>query len=321
MWYLHWGHPELFRFALTLAALLAMRRTCYPLAVAAAALASLQNQALVLLVAYLGICGLWRCRSLTDAALLAGAALPCMLPPLYNYAHFGMFSIQAGWLSTQGLAGKMLDVFFDLNVGLLPYLPISLLAYFGLLTVQLLGQRRLTRDHQLFAVMLAMMSVACMQSNWNNDATGPMRYSIWMVLPILFLSLATNIELLLRSRPLQVALGLGVALQAGIVIWLGPFDSQLSFVEHSPAARFVLEHAPSVYDPHHEIFCERVAHAERACDGLAIYESRAGCHKALVRCDRLPELATRCASVPIWAESRCASPGPARQAELFYVDY
>jgi hypothetical protein len=317
LWYLHWSHPEVFIFCFTLGALMALKRDAFSLAVALAAVASLQNQTLVLFVAYLGVCGLLRVRTPRDAGLLALAGAPVLLPPLYNFVHFGKFSILTNWLSSEGMLGRMVDVFFDLNLGLLPYVPVTLGLYFGLLLHSAWRERRFTRDHQLFLVVLAMMCVACMQSNWNNDSSGLNRYAVWMVLPFAFMTLAVHAEDLLRQPLLRAVAGFGALLQLGIIVWLGPFDSQLSYVEHSPAARFVFEHAPALYSPTHEIFCERVSHSEAPCGGLAVYATDR-CHKALVRCDLLPELAAACGSIPVAAAERCESAG---DEALFYVDY
>ena len=54
-------------------------------------------------------------REVKQAAVLVLAGTPILLPPLYNFLHFGKFSVLSDWLSSDGMSAKMLDVFVDLS--------------------------------------------------------------------------------------------------------------------------------------------------------------------------------------------------------------
>lgn len=188
----------------------------------------------------------------TMAALAAGVAV-FSLPLLFNLYQFGVPNIIARLFSDPSLVGKtrLLSFFFDLNQGMIIAIPGVLLA------LAAWGWRRPRRDALflglclVFTLVLVLPALAVL--NWNSDAAGVMRYAFWSAMPIVF-------AFLWRLRqserwPLSL-LAVVFAIQAAATYSARTY----SYVEMSPLAKLVLQHAPHWYHPEPEIFVERLGH-------------------------------------------------------------
>ncbi len=299
--FLMWPHPEVFTFALVALALVLAARGAHAAAVLAAALASLQNPPLVLLVALLwagAALAAWRKRSMGKAVLATLAAIPGMLPAAFFQWQFGVFnlSVRPSEAAESLSALRALDLAIDPNLGLLPHAPLVLL----LAVVAALGALRARRAMPalLVLVLLPLLAFATTaNSNWNNDTAGPSRYVVWM-LPILAVVAAGELALG-PSRPLGRAAGwalaLAVAWQAAAMGVRGGPLAGSDFLEHSPAARLVLDHRPSLYRPAPEVFVERTLHHEGPFEGPVVYRDPAGrCRKAWLQWRHAEALVAQC---------------------------
>ena len=188
----------------------------------------------------------------TIAALVAGVAV-FALPILFNLYQFGVPNIIARLFSDPSFVGmtRLVSFFFDLNQGMIVAIPGVLLA------LALWGWRNPRREAVALALCcaftLTLVIPALAVLNWNSDAAGVMRYAFWSSMPIVF-------ALLWRLRqngrwplPLLVVV---FAIQA-LCTWSA---RTYSYVEFSPAANFMLRHAPGLYHPEPEIFVERSGH-------------------------------------------------------------
>jgi hypothetical protein len=298
-----------FSFSFAAMALVFMHRERWKTAIFLASLAALQNPQLVLLAAYLWVKGAVRLR----ARWRGGLALRLVVPwhkalthalagsivlayPLFYYAHFGTFSIvaqQATSLAKLSPA-RALGLLFDLNVGLLPYIPVALLAYLVLVPRSVLASRRLDRPAQLFLVFAAILLVNTLQWNYNHGTSGPSRYVVWM-LPILFFTLASQA----RTRAWHVTLVVAVVVQAGIVWSRGGLIPRYDYLRHSPVAGFVLEHAPWLYNPDYEVFIKRTLHVEgEPTRGPYAYVSDGHCRKVLAKRTHEGPVREICGEIP-----------------------
>jgi hypothetical protein len=183
------------------------------------------------------------------AGLAAGLAL-FALPPLFNLLQFGVPNIIARRFSDPGLISgtRLVSFFFDLNQGAIVALP----GVAAALLVWGWRRRSAATGAVCLALVLALIGPALAVLNWNSGAAGVMRYAFWAGMPLV-------LALLLRVRahgrwPPLLALWLVLAQAAAMV-----HASSYSYVEFSPAARFVLAHAPMHYHPEPEIFAERMA--------------------------------------------------------------
>jgi hypothetical protein len=177
------------------------------------------------------------------AGLAAGLAL-FALPPLFNLLQFGVPNIIARRFSDPGLISgtRLVSFFFDLNQGAIVALP----GVAAALLVWGWRRRSAATGAVCLALVLALIGPALAVLNWNSGAAGVMRYAFWAGMPLV-------LALLLRVRahgrwPPLLALWLVLAQAAAMV-----HASSYSYVEFSPAARFVLAHAPMHYHPEPEI--------------------------------------------------------------------
>jgi hypothetical protein len=328
--FLMWPHPEVFTFAFVTLALVLTARGGHAAAVLAAALASLQNPPLVLLVAMLwaaAALAAWRKKSPGRAALATLAALPGLLPAAFFQWQFGVFnlSVRPSEAAESLSALRALDLAIDPNLGLLPHAPLLLLLGIG----GALGALRRLKPWPalLVLVLLPALAFACTaNSNWNNDTSGPSRYVVWM-LPILALVAAGEIALG-PTRPLGRwggwALGLALATQAAAVLARGGPLARSDFLEHSWAARLVLDHRPSLYRPAPEVFVERTLHHEGPFEGPVVYRDANGrCRKAWLQWRHAGALLAQCGPPPGGVAARLRENADSRETkrDWTWVDY
>lgn len=265
MLYLSWSSPECLSAAALLAGLL-FYLSGAPLAGALlAGLAAQQNPTIVMFLAFAPLmqliigyepeAGLRRNiqrvlgrRELL--ALLAGGAL-FVLPLLFNLWQFGVPNIIAKRFSDASLIGlvRLTSFYFDLNQGMLIGIPALALAL--LLSDWRDGHGRLLVAGLLFTLALALPALAVL--NWNSGAAGVMRYAFWASMPLLFVLLQRLRSLRHWPRAMVAAVLLG---QLGAMAHARSYG----YVEFSPLAEAVMQHAPHWYHPEPEIFAERLNH-------------------------------------------------------------
>jgi hypothetical protein len=246
-----------------------------------------------------------RVHALARASL---ATLPAAFPMAYFYVHFGTPSV----IARQGGAAldllslrKAMELFFDLDLGLLPCAPIAVLAWAAGVAMCLL-RGAVGLDLLASAALLPMALVCTATTNWNHGATGPSRYGVWMVPLIYFALLAWRPRLggSETRRPLAyvVLLTAAVASQAAIVLGRGGPLARPDYLDHSAMARFALRHAPALYNPSPEIFVARTLHVDalayRDLPRPVVYRDGQICRKAWARPEDLVSLATTCGRTP-----------------------
>ena len=328
--FLMWPHPEVFTFGLVTLALVLAARGAHAAAVLAAALASLQNPPLVLLVGMVwaaAALAAWRKKRLGTALSATLAALPGLLPAAFFQWQFGVFnlSVRPSEAAESLSALRALDLAIDPNLGLLPHAPLVLL----LAVVAALGALRSRRAMPalLVLVLLPLLAFATTaNSNWNNDTAGPSRYVVWM-LPILAVVAAGELALG-PTRPLGRAAGWALALAvAGQAAAVGARGGPLAvsdFLEHSRSARLVLDHRPSLYRPAPEVFVERTLHHEGPVDGPVVYRDAANrCRKAWLQWRHAEALVAQCGEPPGPEGARVRAHAGQRETkrDWTYVDY
>jgi hypothetical protein len=328
--FLMWPHPEVFTSGLVTLALALAARGGHAAAVLAAALASLQNPPLVLLVALLwaaAALAAWRKRSPGRAVLATLAAAPGLLPAAFFQWQFGVFnlSVRPSEAAESLSALRALDLAIDPNLGLLPHAPPTLLL--GLVAALGALRSRRVMPALLVLVLLPLLAFATTaNSNWNNDTAGPSRYVVWM-LPLLAFAAAGELAFG-PTRPLGRAAGwalsLAVAWQAAAVGVRGGPLAVSDFLEHSRSARLVLDHRPSLYRPAPEVFVERTLHHEGSFEGPVVYRDAAGrCRKAWLQWRHAEALVAQCGEPPGPDGDRLRAHAGQRETkrDWTYVDY
>ena len=209
--------------------------------------------------------------TLLQPRVLLGVALGVglfALGPLHNLRQFGIPSIIAKVGAAPELISlvRLHSLYFDLNQGMIVAIPGVLLLLLWLALRAAPGQRLAQAGALLLAGLLTMAFAlpALSIGNWNSGAAGVMRYAFWCAMPLVFLALWRLHEA--PRRPMLLAAMLGA-------VQLGAMANAHSYghVEFSPLAKWVMRHAPSLYNPEPEIFAERSTGAEGMMDPTRVY--------------------------------------------------
>ncbi|HET9314812.1 MAG TPA: hypothetical protein VFQ51_04445 [Vicinamibacteria bacterium] len=297
--FLRWTHPEPFAFAAAVCAL-ALHERAPRASLVCAAVASWQAPPLFLLVILLWartVAPAVRSGDIRSAALTTAAALPMALPPAFYLALFGTPNLAArqSFMRVSDLSvRRALDLALDLDVGLLPHTPgVMALAALALALGLARGRWR-DLEAQLLATAAAVALAATLNPNWNNATSGPSRYAVW-ALPLVLWAVASPAARGYRPATVSVA----CALQVAILAARGGPLARTDYLEHSYAARVVLDRWPALYSPTHEIFVERTTGREQDFPPPPfIYRDDGRCRKALLRIRFAEALESECGPIP-----------------------
>lgn len=313
-WFIYWPHTEVFSFSFVVISLVYTGKRNWRAAVFCAALAATQNPPIVFMVVFLWLVGILSSkRKWREVVYLSLLAVPAGGPYLFSLLKYGRLSLYAAKSTgTQYMSVyKAMELFFDLNIGMLPYIPVALILFFGVVVRDVWSKRRLTVNLQLLLLLFVMMFACTPSALWNHGTSGPSRYVIWM-LPIVFYVVVAGAGGQKPARSWYASLlWIAIAVQAVIVFGGGGFTSNLNHTRHTAAAAFVLDHFPSLYNPTHEIFAARTTHrivpietseefgfvvGEHATP--VVYRYKGKCKKALVKGKDLKALEEMCGYVP-----------------------
>jgi hypothetical protein len=302
LWLVRWPHPEVYSASLALVALAAAMAGAWTLAALAASLASAQNPPLLLLLVVLLAPGLRAALPRGKAAVvgLALAVLPAVLPFAWSQWAFGTPSVLARDTTTPANVslGRALELVVDLNIGLLPWMPLVVAAAAAASLRAAARRRAVLVGVGGWALLLAMAVLCTPTHNWNHGTFGPSRYAVWLV-PLL---IVMAVQPLREERPPVGLLALAaaaVAVQAAIVLGRGGLPARMDHLEHSPPARVVLDRWPSLYNPSFEVFSERTRHREVPWDdGPSVYRVGGGCRKVLMQRRHAAEVRAACGADP-----------------------
>ncbi|HEX9185641.1 MAG TPA: hypothetical protein VGB87_01130 [Vicinamibacteria bacterium] len=313
--FLLWPHPEVVTAALATSSLVFRHDGRRGASVLAMALASLQAAPLALAAAALAVEGAWAARGL-DGASRRGAVVRlgpafalALLPTLFALVAFRHPSplVLAGAYHPRHVSlFRALELLLDPNLGLLPYVPVTLALALGL-TLARLWHGRTTDGRPSPAWLLAGLGLVALASsgaaNWNHGTVGPSRYGLWLLPFVLVLLVEAVDSSTGRFRRLALALAVVAVLSQGaIALVRGGVYAQQDYARHSPAARLVLDRWPAAYNPTVETFVERTRHEEINPDlpltHPVVYRSARGCRKGWVQKRHLPEVTASCGGAP-----------------------
>jgi hypothetical protein len=318
LWFIHWTHPEIFILCWVTISLICLHSNKNGGAIISAGIASWQNQGLALFVLFLVIKAVWTSHFKIKALIQYGALSSLVfLPNLFYLMVFGRFNPLSDAAATANISlFRIFETFFDLNIGLLPYIPLSLLLFFGLIVFRTHKEGVFAHEFQLCVLVIALLMVCSATENWNHGTSGPSRYLIW-IFPFIFYIMVINLKTLWGKSLLRYFLLSAIFLQVIIVVSGGPFVHGEDYLEHSTLAKFVLNRFPGLYNPSFEIFCERTLKSESDCADPTIYKHQGNCKKALVTCNGLRALESVCGNTNRNFERYCKD----HNDQWFYVNY
>jgi hypothetical protein len=207
-------------------------------------------------------------RAVAFAALTIAVTL---LHPIYYQSRLGVLTPQqlnGGIAASVPSPTRYLAPLFDPNIGFVAWLPLhAVLVLTGaILFVRAMRQPGTTQKHPRLAVLCAtgmatwFLFVFAQTTNVNNGGTVHVsRYALWL-LPLTLPLIAAAVNTLDR-RFSAVALAASLTLFAVYAVIYQP-DRPERYVEHSPQAAWLVDHAPGLYRPLPEIFVERTLHID-----------------------------------------------------------
>ena len=201
-----------------------------------------------------------------------------------------------------------MSFFFDLNQGMLPYLPGVLILFIFLLVRSWRRKERFV--YELLLVIVLMTIFVLTTTNWNSDAEGIMRYAVWF-LPLLIWGVVEGSNFAFRTDRILLVL----VLVSQIVVFISVSSlfsakpagllGSAEYVNHNALARYFLDNHPYLYNPEPEIFTERTLKQEVSyTDNLPIvyYRADGSVSKALTDVGGLEILANNGAVDPVFLE-------------------
>jgi hypothetical protein len=302
-WFVHWTHPEAYSAALVIAALACWRSGRPVAATLLAALGALQNPPLLILTGLLWLIAVTdrvprRGRRFARASL---AALPAVIPYAFNLWAFGTPSLIADENVHVSLIrpGRALELLYDLNIGLVAYVPLTLLlaVVATVLALTRPGLRGVVGVAWL--ALVAMASVCSAMHDWNHGTSGPSRYAVWLFPLLVLVVCETGARV--GGRWMIAAAAAALAAQAAVFVARRGFEARQDYVQHSWLARFVLARWPALYAPTPEIFIERTSHHDWAEDemvGPYVYAADGRCRKAYAQKRHAAALLEQCGTEP-----------------------
>lgn len=259
LWYLRWPHTEVLTASFIAMSLLCWTDKRFFGAMIWAALASLQNQPVALLIA-LPLFSYWQANKKITLPLLASLSFSGILvltPSLYYQYHFGISNIivAIGSASVNYIsATRIFDFVFDINQGIIAGYPVILILFI-ICWIRWCWKKELIKSFIFLIVLLGIAASAAMTINWNMGQAGISRYAVWAGIIILIPVMAeTNFKKLFNIPVMVFAL----FCQIFILSSFGMTETNDgSCVSHNAAARWVLGSNPSLYNPEMETFQER----------------------------------------------------------------
>ncbi|MBU2592622.1 YfhO family protein [Patescibacteria group bacterium] len=320
-WYLFWTGPEVFMAALVVLSLLSLDSKHLLRAILFSALAATQNPSLIFLVLYYCLLFLtdllfsafkegkkaFSFRRLFFATLIS---LISLLPFVYYYLSFGSFHL----LTKTGAAGwdyislkRVSEFYFDLNFGLFIYFPSLLILLAVALSTNVSKIKKNWRYWLIIPVILLANLISVSTANWNSGTAGfgPLRYSVWVLPVLIFLTVSLlPVEKITKVKTV-IILTFVFFSQTAIFMANGGFNADpYAFVKHNFLAEKVLEIKPSWYHPSFEIFWERTLGKEELEDPV-IFDKNGRCRKALASYNSCLSLVGECGFIPDKYSSLC----------------
>lgn len=325
--FITWPGPDLLTMMLLLYGILCVLVRKYRVAFFVLAVSSWASQPLVVPALFAGLLMITNQKDTHNLrSQLMGAAIGLAIlsvPYIYNVTVFGTLTpwttLPDWWTQTYGFgipnirAGKVIEQWFDLNIGVFWYAPVLTLSGLAALVYA-------ARKHLLWLGMciVTILTLLAYQTNpaWHYGTAGfgPSRHAIALI-PFLIAAVAWNI----RKKSLwMICVGLILVSQMSILsINNYIFPIFTNTLVHSPMAQYVLNHWPALYNPTPEIFVDRTNHTDLDHPTTAIYMFNGACKKAYALLPDLDRVQQTCGPLPTGIQGSIIHP----DRDGVYINY
>lgn len=277
--YLHWSSPECMSAAALLAGMVFFATGTPLRAGFLVGLASMQNPPIIFCLGFVPFILIFTNQgisqngqemgwyeilcSIFSRRLIAGLSIGGLLfiiPIIFSLYEFKAINIIAKMATDPNLISieRFYSFFFDLNQGMVIGIP-GVLFLIGFYIAK--NNQKINNIKFLSVILLLVFSFAIPSLstyNWNSGAQGMMRYAFWSAMPLLlFLFWIAKDEEVFSFKFVIPVITLAI-LQGLAMVSM----SRYNYLEFSPIAKFVLNYAPSFYNPESEIFVERLSNNE-----------------------------------------------------------
>lgn len=266
IFYLNWTHTEVFSYVFLFIGLLNLYENKLKQSMLHTSISALQNPAISIIPLYILFSELIKGRKtlfqdkkkLSSFFLLGVISLLNIIPYLFYWMHYRKFSLisSTGYASLDFITfDKIWSLFFDLNFGLIVYVPLLLLVF----SYQI--YKKGTFSFIAIGILLFISIVSSTQLNWNSGMMYINRYSVWMIPLLIFGTIEFYGKLSFKKAILFVMI---YTLTTGIVsaVCLKEHDYS-NYLKFGPVAKFAISNFPNLYNPEFEIFYERALGYER----------------------------------------------------------
>lgn len=187
--------------------------------------------------------------------------IPAFLPFLYTYIYFKKLNLTASAGSFDDYWYRFVSYLFDLNFGLLPYFPLSLILFFILLIICLF---KFNFKSFLYIIgFFGVIGAYAIVYHINCGMSGIARYNVW-VFPIAIFFIVTQYNVIIKSNfwknIVVILLLISSCVTLFVVKGYGMFKPVVSDQHMTPIAMKVLDSYPSLYCPYPYTFVSRVTH-------------------------------------------------------------
>lgn len=196
-----------------------------------------------------------------DILLYAACFVPCLIPVIISYVLFGAATPQIENAVPQGILGRAAAYVFDLNLGLLPYIPILA----GLFVIMCLKGTVQGRHRLFFSLcgVTATIFAFSLHRHINCGMAGIARYNAWL-LPVIIIAVIFSMDSVFQARAVKTTVKY---LFGASIIWCGMMTASVTHVPYTdwtPLAKAVLNYAPQLYNPLPSTFHSRTDHLDGA---------------------------------------------------------
>lgn len=277
IWYIIWSHPEIFCYSLVIISLTMMMINNMKTAILLSSIASTQNPPLIIVSLIIFLYFLIEQYNQFKIKKTVGylniiLAFLCIFPAFVPSIFYKIVLGYSNPLIKTGIAGfkyvsleRVHSLFFDLNMGMIIYIPIIILLFFIAIFKALLKKDLKNLIIPIGIFFMAFLST--MTANWNCGCSGIVRYAIWIIPVIIyFIILNTNF----KSKLYQYVLLAGIIFQILMLIFNGGLICNIKYLKLNNFSKFVMKYAPFLYNPEESIFTERIVGTEFYHGGLHI---------------------------------------------------